>query len=730
MDSAKQRAIYHAFLTGALIAGFLYAGGAAGDEDSSDDDLSFIRSEVLRTVYDGVSDDLLTGGLGKSGLQDPTPPTLSDPPTVAELRTLAIYNNYRALVDMTTGGGYGVLYGPNIDAEGNDTLGEGLVAGVEYLAFAGDRKGRENVTIAVQIPSSFDPDNPCIVTGTSSGSRGVYGAIGTSGDWGLKNRCAVAYADKGTGNGAHSMSRNTVNLIQGERIDADVAGQVSAFTAPISISDREGFDAERPNRYAYKHAHSRLNPEANWGRDVLRSIKFAFWALNEEYGSDDDDSSNDDSDDDGGRIRPGNTIVIASSVSNGAGAAILAAEQDREELIDGIGVSEPNVNPTFDPGFVIVQAGRDPVVRHSRSLYDYTSLLNLYQGCANAANPAAPLNLTDFFGGGLFGVTLSTERCQSLAGAGLLVTPDPVEAQARINEAGILVEQNAVQPSHWWVSVPQAIAVTYSNAYARAGVEDALCGFTFGATDGNNLLTAPGSGDPMALTESAEAALFGTGNGIPPTGGINVIYDDSLGGPKLDRYGISPATGRRDESFDGALCQRALFEGLDPQTGKSLSGNDRKAHRKLRRSIRQIRAKGDLDGRPAVIVTGRADAIIPPNHASRAYYGLNQRKEAARSGLRYYEITNAQHLDAFNAFAGFDNTYVPLHHYFIQGLDLLFAHLKGELPDLPPSQVVDTVPRGGAPGAAPPIDEVVNLPAIADTPALPIVFSGTELRIP
>ena len=31
-----------------------------------------------------------------------------------------------------------------------------------------------------------------IVTGTSSGSRGVYGAIGSSGEWGLKNGCALA----------------------------------------------------------------------------------------------------------------------------------------------------------------------------------------------------------------------------------------------------------------------------------------------------------------------------------------------------------------------------------------------------------------------------------------------------------------------------------------------------------------------------------------------------------
>ena len=63
---------------------------------------TFVAGEILQTYYDGVNDDLLTGGLGKTGLEDGSPPPMIvDPenPTVAELRRLAIYNNYRALVD-------------------------------------------------------------------------------------------------------------------------------------------------------------------------------------------------------------------------------------------------------------------------------------------------------------------------------------------------------------------------------------------------------------------------------------------------------------------------------------------------------------------------------------------------------------------------------------------------------------------------------------------------------
>src|SRR3546814_1144686 len=47
---------------------------------------------------------------------------------------------------------------------------------------------------------------PCIVLGPSSGSRGVYGAIGTAGEWGLKKGCAVALSDTGKGMGLHDLT--------------------------------------------------------------------------------------------------------------------------------------------------------------------------------------------------------------------------------------------------------------------------------------------------------------------------------------------------------------------------------------------------------------------------------------------------------------------------------------------------------------------------------------------
>lgn len=153
--------------------------------------------------------------------------------------------------------------------------------------------------------------------------------------------------------------------------------------------------------------------------------------------------------------------------------------------------------------------------------------------------------------------------------------------------------------------------------------------------------------------------------------------------------------------------------------------------KRIAQGIRKIRADGDVDGRPVVIVTGRNDAILPPNHTSRAYVGLNKSVEGADSGVRYYEVLNAHHLDVLNGVPGFKGAYVPLHHYYLQALDLMYAHLT-EGADLPPSQVVRTTPRGtGVDGNVPDLTRD-NLPDLKLYPAAAdlIQFTADELRIP
>src|SRR5262249_2464580 len=269
----------------------------------------------------------------------------------------------------------------NVTVDGVPTANEGKIAGDEYIAFEPDRSRRKKVTMMVQVPVGFDPAQACIVTAPSSGSRGIYGAIATAGEWGLKHCCAVAYTDKGSGTGSHDLQNNPVNLTRAERAAAAVAGDNSNFTADLTPAERTAFNAATPNRFAFKHAHSQQNPEKDWGENVLDSIKFAFKVLNEKLGLR------------GVQITKQNTIVIASSVSNGGGASARAVELDKDHLIDGLAVGEPNVNPKFSSKFTIVQGGGPAFAAHSRPVIDYITLVNVFQGCADVANPTAPFNL-------------------------------------------------------------------------------------------------------------------------------------------------------------------------------------------------------------------------------------------------------------------------------------------------------------------------------------------------
>ena len=668
----------------------------------------FIQGDIEHTRYDGITDDLLTAGLGASGLAGPAP-GFDDPlsPTPAELRRLAIYNNYRALVDTVPGGGYGEFFGPGVGA-----AGEGLIAGDEYRALLRGWGSRVPVTVMVQIPDTFDPNRACMVTAPSSGSRGIYGAVGTAGEWGLKKGCAVVYTDKGTGTGSHNLETNAAQRLDGTLTETAEAVQ---FRADLSDQERGDFNAVWPDRMAFKHAHSKANPEARWGHYVLQSIRFGFYVLNDKFGLPAADGKVQTS------LAPGNTLVIASSVSNGGGASVRAAEMDRWGLIDGVAVSEPNVNPRIGPRFTIRQGDGPVITDHSRSLLDYSTALAIYQGCANQApaiRDTAPLNAV--FNPPVVGENI----CHSLANKGLVsgATLDEraTDALRILNEEfDIQPEQNLLAPVHFGLSVAQGIAMTYANAYARAGVEDRLCDLSMAATDTAGAVTP--------LTPAAEAALFSASNGIPPTAGVNLVFDAAAGQPANLAVSVSSSSSQADFGLDALLCLRSLAEGQDPVTGDALRGDRAAQARAIVHSIKRVRASGNLHGKPAVFVTGRADAILPINHTSRPYVALNHKVEGRKSNLRYYEILNAHHLDVLNGFPGFADRYVPLHHYFFQALDLVWARLTEQQP-LPPSQVVRTLPRGS-------INEPLSKQNLPDISANPVAadrvrFVRNQLRIP
>jgi len=669
---------------------------------------AFIAGPIGAVTYDGGVDDLLTAGLGKTGLQAAAAPAPANPaaPTAAELRRIAIFNNYRALVDVNPNGGYGTLYGPNVDVNGNNTLGEGKIAGTEYLAYDDDGTGKQNVTLMVQVPASFDKDRACIVTATSSGSRGVYGAIGTAGEWGLKHGCAVAYADKGTGLGVHDLATNTVNLRDGVRADGAVAGRNSNFTAVLSATELQTFLAANPNRVAVKHAHSQQNSEKDWGRHTLDAVRFALYVLNEQFSEKLADGSRK------AQLRPENTIVIASSVSNGAAAAVAAAEQDTEGLIDGVAVAEPVLELAPNPALT-VRRGSAAIVGGAKPLYDYFTLANLYQPCAAQSMRAA----------GSFGVAavlpvpaIAANRCASLKAKGLLAKTTPAEqadeALDVLLNAGWQPESNLLHASHFTLAVPPVVT-TYANAYGRFGVADSLCGLSFAATDA--------SGQPAPVAAAALAQSFGTGNGVPPMSTINIVNNNHPAGPLNNPISVSPSTGLQDYNIDAAICQRNLWTGSAANALRVQNG------------VKETLRSANLRGKPAIIVAGRADTLVPVNFNARPYFGQNRIVEGSSSRLSYIEVTNAQHFDAFidnPALPGYDSAMVPLHYYLLQALDRVYAHLTVGVP-LPPSQLVRTTPRGGTPGAAPPIT-TANVPPISAAPPArdQITFSNNTVTVP
>ncbi|KOC22633.1 cytochrome C1 [Comamonas testosteroni] len=685
-------------------------GGDGGELNAKPGYLGTVRQQS----YDGSSDDLLTAGMGKSGLAAATAPgfAIALQPTAAELRRLAIYTNYRAMLDMTAAGGYGTLYGPNVDAQGRVTAGEGRIAGIEYIAFSDDGTGRKSVTLMVQVPASFDPRKACIITATASGSRGVYGAI-TTGEWGLKRGCAVAYSDKGTGAAPHDLMNDTVPLIDGTRSTAAAAGKQAAFNAGLTAGELAAFNTAMPNRFAFKHAHSGQNPEKDWGRTTLQAVEFAYYVLNERYG---------DRNILGERLRtlkPSNTIVIASSISNGGGAAIAAAEQDSQGLINGVAVSEPAVELPASPGVTVQRGGTAlPVV--GKTLVDFTSYANLYQSCASLAASVSSSPYAAAFAAGFASTALpiAPNRCAALRTAGLLnattTAAQAEEALQKLRDYGWEPESSELHASLAAFEVAPAVSVTFANSLSRASVKDNLCGYSYAGA------TAAGAVTPLA--HEALASMFSTGNGVPPSSGVQLINNKGKFGAARDFLSVSMNSGVTDWNTPGALCLRNL-----------VTGNDGAA-RALQAGVDETRRNGNLQGKPAIIVHGRADALLPVNHTTRPYVALNRKVEGAASKLSYVEVTNAQHFDSFiglpTVLPGYDTRYIPLHVYLNRALDAMYDHLANGKA-LPPSQVVRTVPRGGNPGQAPAI-QPANLPLIAGTPAAAdrIEVSAGAIRVP
>ncbi len=417
-------------------------------------------------------DDLLTAGLGLKGLQSPVAPAFAnaEQPTAAELRRRAIWANWRGIADLAPGGGYGEKYGSTAS-----------VPGREFSAVATLPGSVSSHRVVAQIPDQFDGKKRCLLVAPSSGSRGVYGAISVAGAWGLPKGCAVVYTDKGTGT-------DFADVDTGE--GTDLNGQRATGDARVFIPQVSAQKAPQAHEIAFKHAHSQVNPEADWGRHVVQAAQFGLDALSQAFPGN-------------GQFNWENTRVIAVGISNGGGAVLRAAEEQGAQFA-AIVAGEPQIHVD---GF------------GSKALYDYSLEALTYMPCAQLALPEGALPEPPAL---TAAKPLMGLWCQRLKMAGRLDGAD-VPAMAKqahgiMRAAGWSDGSLAAGYASTGFDLWRSVLVAYASAYARAPVGAHPCGYRYQAEAADK--------QARAATAAERAAWWSDSSGIPPGNAISLMHDN------------------------------------------------------------------------------------------------------------------------------------------------------------------------------------------------------------
>ncbi|GAB4123493.1 MAG: D-(-)-3-hydroxybutyrate oligomer hydrolase [Wenzhouxiangellaceae bacterium] len=505
-------------------------------------------SGAFRTVQqiERSIDDLVSSGLGVAGIQGSAPAVdAPEQPDPLQLRRLAIYNNYRALQDVS-GSGFGDWHGPLRAVPGTEILARRQSPLLQYPH-----------AVALQLPDSFDPAQPCLVVSAASGSRGVYGAAAVTGDWALIRACAVVYTDKGAGTGFFDFA-------SGEGIALDGTPVTAASNNVHGYLPASGDRLAAAQRVAIKHAHSGDNPEAHWGVMVLDAARFAISTLRQRYPA---------------MPRP---LTIAAGISNGGAAVLRAAEQDRQRLIDAVVAAEPNIYPPA--AAVTLRSGSQRIAADQvLPMYAYATQLGLYQPCAvlHDVSAESPFGLLRVMQQGLL-----QQHCTALQAADLL--PDgadaPAAAAARLDALQLTAAARELGMVNIALGLWPAINAGYAQAYSRYDASVPVCGVGYAVVDE--------TGQVRASTRGERGLWFASSSGIAPTAGIELVdgRDSKLAGA--------------NQLVASTRCWRDLWQNADAR---------------LRESIAATRASARIAGIPVLIVHGRADALIAVNHSSRPY---------------------------------------------------------------------------------------------------------------
>ncbi len=602
---------------------------------------TYLGSNVVKSYYDGKENDLLTAGWTIEELAQKKLPRTGDFADLEWLRKVSYYNNITALLDTTPTGGYGRLFGPR--------TGHDAISGYEYITYSLDINNHLDATLMLQIPDNMTLDKPCIIVAASSGSRGIYGAVGTVGTWALERKCAVAYTDKGTGTGFYFHDSNKGFDLRGAY--KNNKSSLLVYSPSLQSSD-ERFLKEYPTAISIKHAYSNKNIEKDAGKFVIQAGEFALYQLNQHFKNKQTYV----------KFSKDNTTIIAASVSNGAAASLKAGEGDLLGLFDGIVAAEPNITP-FNNAQLKIMQGNHQVTKHSAAGYEYFNAQNLYSPCALLTEEAQQ---QPFFSPTPTKIKALQVWCKSLKQDGFIKGDEILElannALRKLTNIGIATNQQKLSPIMHRIKLWPAIAATYINQTGRFNLGDNVCSIYFSAVDSNKT--------PAHMSQLNRLGLFANSNGIPPTAGISLVSSDA----KMTAY-------------QQAKCFYEIAK-----------------LPRVKQGAKELLATTDLNNIPTIILHGRNDSLISPNHSSRPYYAnavlkfkssINKDKvenDGKASNIRYYEINNSQHFDAFISLPQFSSEYVSLHYYFEQSLDLMFDHLTMQS-RLPESQVVKAKPR-------------------------------------
>lgn len=338
-----------------------------------------------------------------------------------------------------------------------------------------------------------------------------------------------------------------------------------------------------------------------------------------------------------------NTRIIAVGISNGGGAVLRAAEQDGDWL-DAVVAGEPSV--------LVDGTG-------SRALYDYTTEAALLMPCALLTMenlPQPPLQAQARAGW--------IQRCASLRDAGVIEGAD-TDAQARDARARLHAEgwtDEALRAGALSVGFDlwRAVAITYASAYGRYGVGEHPCGYRW------SMLAADGA--PRAATAAERAAWWSDASGIPPGAGVGIVDEVAK---------VDPAATRLH-------CLRDLWRGASADAER------------VRRGVAETRAGLPRAGLPVTVIHGVDDGLIPMAFTSAPYVA---KARVAGRDVRFWQVRNAQHFDAFLGLPDYGARYLPMLPYVYAALDRTLAALEGE-GAMPVDAIVQTVPRAGKPLSA------------------------------